>query len=198
MDSKGRFYPRDDPKSTHYSVAMINNATNYDHEACSKATYLLLRKETNKEWCDFQMDGDCGFAGIYQPPLPKINAAVDEFIATSNFVGVYDFLQLGERATVSRIGKVAKKVCSLSWEELKEYNADLKSPIKEELVLAQFCFRSNFVYQLLRNGWEFGDEYVMTAADVINGQKMGWALGCMLYEINTRKLEQVHPGCTIF
>jgi len=185
MDKKGRFYPRDNPKSTHYSVSMTNNATNYDHAACSKNTFLLLRKETNKEWCDFQMDGDCGFAGIYQPPLPKINSAVDEFIATSNFVGVYEFLQLGEQATVSRIGKVAEKVCSLSWKELKEYNANLKSPIKEELVLAQFCFRSNFVYQLLRHGWEFGDEYVMTAADVINGQKMGWALGCMLYEINT-------------
>lgn len=38
---------------------------------------------------------------------------------------------------------------------------------------------------MLRNGWEFGDDYELTAVDVINGQKMGWALGCMLYEINT-------------
>jgi hypothetical protein len=49
------------------------------------------------------------------------------------------------------------------------------------------CFRSLFIYQLLRNGWGFGDDFVLEAADVINGQKMGWALGCMLYEINTRR-----------
>ena len=43
---------------------------------------------------------------------------------------------------------------------------------------------------MLRNGWKFGDDYEMTAVDVINGQKLGWALGCMLYEINTRKFRK--------
>lgn len=164
---------------------MVNNATEYDHEACSLATYALLRKETNEDWCDFQMDGNCGFAGIYQPPMPKVNKPEDEFVATSNFVEVYEFLDLGETATIKKIGDVTKAVCKLNWEELKEYNSNLASPIDEEVVLAQFCFRSMFVYQMLRNGWEFGDDYELTAVDVINGQKMGWALGCMLYEINT-------------
>jgi Golgi nucleoside diphosphatase len=185
INEKNQFLPRSDPKSTQYTAMMVNNATEYDHEACSLATYALLRKETNEEWCDFQMDGNCGFAGIYQPPMPKVNKPEDEFVATSNFVEVYEFLDLGETATIRKIGDVTKAVCKLNWEELKEYNSNLASPIDEEAVLAQFCFRSMFVYQMLRNGWEFGDDYELTAVDVINGQKMGWALGCMLYEINT-------------
>ena len=69
INEKNQFLPRSDPKSTQYTAMMVNNATEYDHEACSLATYALLRKETNEEWCDFQMDGNCGFAGIYQPPV---------------------------------------------------------------------------------------------------------------------------------
>ena len=51
---------------------------------------------------------------------------------------------------------------------------------------------------MLRNGWEFGDDYELTAVDVINGQKMGWALGCMLYEINTRKFLRIFIIITNF
>ena len=188
MNKDAQFYPRSDPRSTPYSVTMVgNNQTNFDFEDCSQHTYSLLRKETNTDWCDFQMDGNCGFAGIYQPPMPQVNSNIDEFIATSNFVDVYQFLQLGERASVSKIGKAAEHVCGLDWNQLKDYNANLEKPITTDLTLAQFCFRSVFVYQLLRNGWGFGDDFELTALAVIGDQKMGWALGCMLYEINTRK-----------
>lgn len=167
---------------------MVNDQTDvFDFKACSDLSYALLREKTNQDWCDFEMDGSCAIAGIYQPPLPKLNSAIDEFIATSNFVDAFNFLQLGSRAPVSRINEVAKEVCSLPWEKLKQYNSGLDSPIADEDTLAQMCFRSLFIYQLLRNGLGFGDDFVLEAADVINGQKMGWALGCMLYEINTRR-----------
>jgi Golgi nucleoside diphosphatase len=189
LSEEGYFYSRSANESIPYNLTMVNNQTSFDYEACSKETYSLLRVETNNEWCDLEMDGSCAFAGIYQPPLPKVNAAIDEFIATSNFVDVFDFLQLGDRAPVSKIGEAAQVVCGLEWSELKEYNSNLDSPIvNDDDTLAQMCFRSVFVYQLLRNGWKFGDNYEMKVTDVINGQKMGWALGCMLYEINTRKL----------
>lgn len=38
---------------------------------------------------------------------------------------------------------------------------------------------------MLRNGYGFEMEDNITATDVVNGQKVGWALGSMLYEINT-------------
>lgn len=190
MNDNAQWYPRSHPKSTPYAVTMLNNGTKFDYKSCSEHTNDLLRKRTNRDWCDFQMDGNCAFAGIYQPPMPKVNSPGDRFIATSNFYDVYDFLRLEEESFVHEIGTAAEHVCNLSWEELKVYNSENRKPISTDLVLAQMCFRSTFVYQLLRNGWEFGDNYKMTAVDVINGQKLGWALGCMLYEINTRKLNK--------
>lgn len=187
MNEKAQIYPRSDPASTPYSITIENNADSFDFQRCSDLSYSLLRKETNEEWCNFQMDGNCGYAGIYQPPMPQVNRDIDEFVATSNFVDVFQFLQLGERSTIDNIQVAAKRVCSLSFEELKVYNAGLDSPLDDEDILGQYCFRSVFVYQMLRNGWEFGGEYEINAVDVINGQKMGWALGCMLYEINTRE-----------
>jgi Golgi nucleoside diphosphatase len=192
MNEEDQFFARSDPRSIEYTQTMINNATVYDHAKCSKMTYNLLRKRTNRDWCDFEMDANCGFSGIYQPPMPQVNSDIDEFVATSNFVDVYEFLQLPEKVPVREIEVATKKVCSLNFEELKKYNAKLPSPIETDLVLSQFCFRSNFVYQLLKTGFNFGDNYNMSAVDVINGQKMGWALGCMLYEINVLPWE-FHP-----
>jgi flavin-binding protein dodecin len=189
VDPDGYFLPRSDPGSQLYKVNMTNSAKTFDFEACSQQTQWLLREKTNREWCDFEMDGSCAFAGIYQPPLPQINQDIDEFIATSNFVDVFQFLHLGDKATISEIGRAAEKVCSLNWKELKAHNAKLVNGaiVDDYHTLAQMCFRSVFVYQLLSNGWGFGANYTLTVADVINGQKMGWALGCMLYEINIRK-----------
>ena len=181
----GRYYPRSAPESTPYNITMTNNATSFDVEDCSDRAYNLLRIQTNEDWCDFEMDGNCAFAGIYQPPMPEVTDATTEFVATSNFVDVFQFLELGERANISQIGVAARKVCHLSWEELKHYNEKLPEQ-HEDQVLAQMCFRSMFVYHMLADGWGFGENYTLNALDVINGQKLGWALGCMLYEINTR------------
>ena len=81
----------------------------------------------------------------------------------------------------------------MSRRALQVYNANLHGHdrVPSDLELVQYCFRSVFVYHLLRHGWEFGDEYELTAIDVIDGRKLGWALGCMLYEINTRKFSVV-------
>jgi len=185
MNENAQIYPRSDPNSTPYSVTMVNNRTAFDYEDCSKHTNDLLRKRTNHDWCDFQMDGNCGFAGIYQPPIPKVENRANRYIATSNFADVYQFLRLEETSYVSQIGDAAEYTCDLTWEELKVYNSENVKPIKTENDIAQMCFRSVFVYQLVRHGWEFADDFKLTAVDVIDGQKMGWALGCMLYEINT-------------
>lgn len=191
LDEEGHFLPRSDPRSTEYSFKMINNRTE-SYEDCSEVTYSLLRIQANKEWCEFSHDGDCSFAGVYQPPLPTYNRAIDEFIATSNYADIFAFLKIGERATIAQIGEMANKVCDMNWIDIKSYNANLTDPITDDLELAQYCFRSTFVHQILRNGYGFKDDYKITAVDVLDGQKLGWALGSILYEINTLPWE-FHP-----
>jgi GDA1/CD39 (nucleoside phosphatase) family len=78
-------------------------------------------------------------------------------------------------------------VCLLDWHSLQKYNKNLTVPISDDYELAQFCFRSVFAYQILRNGYGFADDFKITAVDVLKGQKLGWALGSILYEINICK-----------
>ena len=59
MDEFGRFYPRSANESTPYNTTMVSRSATMDVEECSDRTYRLLRKDTNKEWCDFEMDGNC-------------------------------------------------------------------------------------------------------------------------------------------
>jgi GDA1/CD39 (nucleoside phosphatase) family len=69
--------------------------------------------------------------------------------------------------------------------QLIGYNAKKGSPIKDPKELMEMCFRAAFVTSFLVDGVGFPKDYEVTAMDVINGQKVGWALGSMLYEINT-------------
>jgi hypothetical protein len=50
--------------------------------------------------------------------------------------------------------------------------------------LLKMCFNSAFAFQLLYTGIGFQMDDNITGSDVVNGQKVGWALGSMLYEIN--------------
>ena len=191
LNDKGQFLPRSSPNSTEYEVKMMNNHTNEtsQHEEnfnqCSALTYSLLRKDANNEWVVFSHDGDCSFAGVYQPPLPINNNGIDEYIATGNYADVFAFLKLGESSLVSSINDAARHVCGLSWEELQAYNKELSDPISDPFELGQYCFRSIFVYQILHNGYGFPDDSRITAVDILNGRKLTWALGSILYEINT-------------
>ena len=61
--------------------------------------------------------------------------------------------------------------------------------------MARYCFQSAYVHQILRNGYGFHDTDNITATNIINGQKVSWALGSMLYEINTLPWEYIgHHG----
>jgi len=73
-------------------------------------------------------------------------------------------------------------VCALDHAGLVEFNKHHK--VSEE-DLDSYCFRSAYTFQLLHNGYGFGMNETIRATNVINGQKVGWALGAMLYEINT-------------
>lgn len=157
-----------------------------DFENCSLLTRSLLRKEANKDWVEFSHDGDCSFAGVYQPPLAKIHSKDDEFILTSNYHDVWQFLQLPRRALVQDVKNGAKRICEMDLHALKIHNSLLvDSPVKSHDDLLQYCFRATLTFEMLYTGYGFPLEYEITSADVVNGQKLGWALGSTLYEINT-------------
>lgn len=166
-----------------YSAVLHNPNHHGDFDHCYSWTHNLLRKDANY-WCDFAHDRDCSFAGIYQPPLPINNENFGEFIASSNFYEVWEFLKLPSRSSLLALKDKSRHVCSFSWTELTEYNQKLMNPVADPDVLKAMCFRTTFVTAFLIDGVGFPETYHVTALDVVNGQKLGWALGSMLYEIN--------------
>jgi Golgi nucleoside diphosphatase len=189
----GYLLPRSDNRSTVYSTVMTNDE--YDFNECTRITRALLRKEANTEWVDFSHDGDCSFAGVYQPPLltntkettkhPELN----QFILTSNFNAIWNFLQLINPSTVEQLGQAAQMICSMDATQLRLYNSVLQSPVDHDHELFQYCFRSVFAFEMLHTGYGFPLDFSIVAGDVVNGQKLGWALGSTLYEINTMPWE---------
>jgi Golgi nucleoside diphosphatase len=121
-NSTQRFLPRNDLLSTDYSTTMQNVEPNVDE--CTRVTRGLLRKEANQEWVEFSHDGDCSFAGVYQPPLPKNNSANSGFILTSNYYEIWQFLRLPERANTQAIGNAAQLICEVNATALKAYNLE--------------------------------------------------------------------------
>jgi Zn-finger protein len=166
-----------------YSAVLNNPNRRGDFDHCYMWTQSLLRKDANY-WCDFAHDRDCSFAGIYQPPLPINNENFGEFIASSNFYEVWEFLKLPSRSSLLLLKEKSRHICSFSMIELMEHNQKLMNPISDPDVLKAMCFRATFVTAFLIDGVGFPETYHVTALDVVNGQKLGWALGSMLYEIN--------------
>jgi hypothetical protein len=69
----------------------------------------------------------------------------------------------------------------MSHDELVQFN----NGTTEEADLDSYCFRSAYVFQLLHRGYGFQMNDTIRATKVIDGHKVGWPLGSMLYEINT-------------
>lgn len=182
FDELGRPLPRSDDRSTPYKIEISNDK--YDYEECKQMTRELLRKETNKGWVEFSHDGDCSFAGVYQPPLPEENSVDNEFILTANYYDVWTFLQLPRRSTLQQLQEKTEQICHMTAKGIEKYLTTVTEPVKDD-ALYQYCFRATFMLEMLHTGYGFRMDYELTAADVVNGQKLGWALGSTLYEINT-------------
>jgi hypothetical protein len=60
--------------------------------------------------------------------------------------------------------------------------------------LAHYCFVASYTYSLLRDGYGFDLDRNITVVSKVNGLKVGWALGAMLYEINALPWEYVPPS----
>lgn len=157
-----------------------NDRKGGDAEACLALAEEMLHKEQN-EWCDFSHRGDCSFAGVYQPDLPQQGKHFGEFLAFSNYFHVWEFLDLPMRSSLRDLENATRDACSLSHQELLMFN---DGRIDESEVI-DYCFHSAFAFQVLHNGYGFGLDDYITATNVVNGQKVGWALGAMMYEINT-------------
>jgi len=171
----------------YYSTVFTNPNKKGDYDQCSKQVQSLLHIHKNT-WCEFAFLGDCSINGQYQPRIPDINmnqthykSNFGEFLAFSNYYKVYTFLNLPTRSSLRALDEASRQICEMSYSELVEFNNDRL----DEEDMTKMCFMSTYTFQTFRYGYGFKLDDVVSAVKVVKGQKVGWALGSMLYEINT-------------
>ncbi|EED90638.1 apyrase, partial [Thalassiosira pseudonana CCMP1335] len=158
----------------------LNNKAAGDWDQCKTLARDILNEGANA-WCQFSHQGSCSFAGVYQPDLPTQEASFGEFYAFSNYFRVWQFLQLKPRSSLVELEARGREVCSKSWEELVKYNNANPDRAPDDEELESYCFRAAYVHSILSHGYGFQPDDHITATDVINGQKVTWALGSILY-----------------
>lgn len=163
-----------------YQTKLINDSPTGDYDGCSAIVTNLIHKNYNT-WCNFAHHGDCSFNGVYQPKLPSQSESFGEFLALSEYYDVFNFLNIPNRSSLQTLQNSTMNLCAMSGEDLNKFN----NGRLDSDDLLKMCFNSVFAFQLLYSGFGFQMDDNITAADVVNGQKVGWALGSMLYEINT-------------
>ncbi|KAK3557370.1 hypothetical protein QTP70_026537, partial [Hemibagrus guttatus] len=113
---------------------------------------------------------DCGFDGVYQPPVHG------EFFAFSAYFYTFDFLGLAPKASLSIVNSTIQSYCNKTWMTLK-----LEYPKTSEKFLRDYCFSAHYIMVILLKGYKFGTNW-----DKISFQKqvaetdIGWTLGYML------------------
>jgi Golgi nucleoside diphosphatase len=173
-----------------YRFALLKNLNpKGDYDKCSEYVKELLHKDKG-DWCQFAHRGECSFAGIYQPLLPEQSQHTGEFLAFSNYYHVWNFLNLPSRASLRQLENATRHICSMSEGELRIYSGhsvddDDQDGDDTTSLVNEMCFRSSYAFQLLHNGYGFKMDDFITATNIVGGQKVGWTLGAIMYEINT-------------
>ena len=172
----------------YYRAILVNHNSTADFEKCMEHAKATLNLENNS-WCNFAHKGECAFNGVAMSELPVQSEHFGEFLAFSNYYHVWQLLGLPERASLQELYDRTQRVCEMTMPELVEFNK--KTGQAEANEIDDICFRSAYAFNMLRHGYRFGMNEYITATNVVNGQKIGWALGAMLYEINTFPWEYV-------
>ncbi|KAF4079205.1 hypothetical protein AMELA_G00190170 [Ameiurus melas] len=128
----------------------------------------LIEKIVNVTNCS--LSPDCGFDGVYQPPVNG------EFFAFSAYFYTFDFLGLAPRSSLSHVNSTIESYCNKTWMTLiAEY------PKVKEKYLRDYCCSAHYIMVILLKGYKFE-----TSWDKISFQKqvadtdIGWTLGYML------------------
>ncbi|EWM29220.1 ectonucleoside triphosphate diphosphohydrolase 4 [Nannochloropsis gaditana] len=162
---------------------------------CMDRVVPLLRKDLNS-WCNFAHNHQCSFAGVYQPDLPPAPGNFGEFYGFGTFKDIWKMLAMPDvKANMSVYKERTEAMCALDWDALQHMNKQKKKKKREKSLpyLAHYCFVAAFGYALLTEGYGFEASRNLTVVSKIDGLKVTWALGAMLYEINALPWEYAKP-----
>ena len=138
-------------------------------------------------------DGQCSINGAYQPSVRDHQ----QFIGTSSYRLPWKILLLPDTASLTEYLKRAEYLCALSFRDtLRYYEVNNLNLVDDKLadLIPNYCFLVAYTYALLTVGYGFQDNQSLTVLDQVRGNKVGWPLGAILYEINTLPWELESSG----
>ncbi|XP_076125286.1 ectonucleoside triphosphate diphosphohydrolase 8 [Alosa pseudoharengus] len=139
----------------------------------------LIQKIVNISECAYSPD--CGFNGVYQPPVHG------EFFAFSAYYYTFDFLGLAPQAPLPKVTSTIETFCKKSWNTLL-----VEYPDTKKIYLRDYCASAQYIMTILVQGYKFNETW-----DKIYFQKkvadtdIGWTLGYMLNLTNL--IPSKHP-----
>ncbi|KAF9525917.1 nucleoside phosphatase family-domain-containing protein [Crepidotus variabilis] len=168
-------------------------------EACSKIVQLVLAKDSV---CEMK---PCSFNGVYQPSLldsfPETRGKVlllsyfydrvwpllypegmeptkARSLQPSLFSSSAPYTPL---LTVRTISKLATQICDGPSVYSKHPAWSLSPKLQDELDgRPEWCLDLTFMYNLLRLGYEWGDERAVRVEKQVDGTELGWCLGAAI------------------
>ncbi len=164
------------------SVSGPNIPSSDQFNKCMAALKPLLQLDLD-DFCDWVYDGECGIAGQYQPRIPS--QEIMGFIGLSSYQVPWNVFQLPPTATIKEFQEKAMKICSFDFSELVLYYESLPTiDSADASSLPYYCFFGSYVSILLTKGYGFSTNHTLTVVSEYNGNRVGWTLGSILFEIN--------------
>ena len=166
---------------------------NQFHLCISILKPLLEKQSNNVILCDKTTNSDCSKTNLntYQPSSFLTSESHHRIFigSSSSFMLLKKFLQINEISTLNDWKEKGNMICKMTIDKLHsfyEMNSFAKDESHQEFQknLPNFCFLVSYIIVLLQDGYHFPSDQKIMIIDQYNGNKVGWALGAILYEIN--------------
>ena len=102
-----------------------------------------------------------------QPQLKGNFFGMSNMYYVPNGIGM---LESTDRVSSRRLGKATKSFCEKSYDE-----------VKDDPYAKNNCFGGNYIYELLRDGYDLSAKKKIKVGLSVNGFQVGWTLGAALY-----------------
>jgi len=143
-------------------------------EGCKRVVELVMAKDA------ICLVKPCSFNGIYQPSIMESFPMGDITLLSYFYDRIAPLVDSSSASPLSfpikRIAELAQLVCqgSSSWAPHFGRNKEVMEELHGR---PEYCLDLSFMYTLLRLGYEFDDNRLVTIAKQIDNTELGWALG---------------------
>ncbi|XP_067221945.1 ectonucleoside triphosphate diphosphohydrolase 8-like [Chanodichthys erythropterus] len=160
----------------------FNSSATVTFSGTGSSSLCLSSFENVVNLSDCAFSSDCGFNGVYQPPVSG------EFFAFSSYFHIFNFLGLAPKAQLTRVLSTIETHCNKDLATLV-----VENPSISVITLKDYCASAHYIMTILLKGYKLNNTWDQISFEKqIADTDIGWTLGYMLNLTNIIPSEQ--PG----